>query len=111
MRVHESGRISVDINGYIVDMNVSIPIRYQQQVATIDEDKVNVIGDVTHRLVLTPDIHNYSLRVCCITVSFQSNKQSTNYSAFIARFFRARRRMSLWCVRTAFWSSAKGRQW
>ena len=38
MRVHESGRISVDINGYIVDMNVSIPIRYQQQVATIDED-------------------------------------------------------------------------
>ena len=34
-----------------------------------------------------------------------------NYSTFIARFFRARRRMSLWCVRTAFWSSAKGRQW
>ena len=108
MRVHESGRISVDINGYIVDMNVSIPIRYQQQVATIDEDKVNVIGDVTHRLVLTPDIHNYSLRVCCVIEI--PNKQPTNYSAFIARFFRARRRMSLWCVRTAFWSSAKGRQ-
>ena len=98
MRVHESGRISVDINGYIVDMNVSIPIRYQQQVATIDEDKVNV----------TPDIHNYSWLVCCVIVIL--NKQRTNYSAFTARFFRARRRMSLWCVRTAFWSSVKGRQ-
>ena len=108
MRVHESGRISVDINGYIVDMNVSIPIRYQQQVATIDEDKVNVIGDVTHRLVLTPDIHNYSWLICCMIEIL--NKQRTNYSAFIARFFRARRRMSLWCVRTAFWSSMKGRQ-
>ena len=78
MRVHESGRISVDINGYIVDMNVSIPIRYQQQVATIDELGVNLLGTVKHRLVLTPDIHNYQWSVC-----------------YIARFFRARRRISL----------------
>lgn len=60
MRVHESGRISVDINGYIVDMNVSIPIRYQQQVVTIDDSSLNILGDVAHRLVLTPDISNYS---------------------------------------------------
>lgn len=59
MCVHESGRISVNINGYIVDMNVSIPVRYQQQVATIDESSVNLLGNVKHRLVLTPDIHNY----------------------------------------------------
>lgn len=60
MRVHESGRISMDINGYIVDMNVSIPIRYQQQVVTIDQEKLNILGDVSHRLVLTPDISNFS---------------------------------------------------
>ena len=59
MCVRESGRISVNINGYIVDMNVSIPVRYQQQVATIDESSVNLLGNVKHRLVLTPDIHNY----------------------------------------------------
>ena len=50
----------MDINGYIVDMNVSIPIRYQQQVVTIDQDKLNILGDVSHRLVLTPDISNFS---------------------------------------------------
>ena len=59
MRVHESGRISLDINGYIVDMNVSIPLRYQQQVATIDEHQINILGDVTHRLVLIPNFDNY----------------------------------------------------
>lgn len=59
MRVHESGRISIDINGYIVDMSVSIPLRYQQQVATIDDTNFTVLGDVKHRLVLTPDVHNF----------------------------------------------------
>ena len=43
MRVHESGRITIDINGYIVDMNVSIPLHYQQQVVTIDENNMNIL--------------------------------------------------------------------
>lgn len=64
MRVHESGRISLDINGYVVDMNVSIPLRYQQQVATIDQQQVNILGEVTHRLVLTPNMQNYLWDVC-----------------------------------------------
>lgn len=59
MRVHESGRITMDINGYIVDMNVSIPLRYQQQVVTIDENDLSILGNVTHRLVLTPNVQNF----------------------------------------------------
>ena len=59
MSVHESGRITIDINGYIVDMNVSIPLHYQQQVVTIDENNMNILGNVTHRLILTPDIQNF----------------------------------------------------
>ena len=64
MRVHESGRISIDVNGYIVDMGVSIPLRYQQQVVTIDDTSISMLGDVKHRLVLTPDVHNFQLPVC-----------------------------------------------
>lgn len=68
MRVHESGRISLEINGYVVDMNVSIPLRYQQQVATIDSQQVNILGEVTHRLVLTPNMQNYHSGVCLKSV-------------------------------------------
>lgn len=64
MRVHESGRITMDINGYIVDMNVSIPLRYQQQVVTIDENDLSILGNVTHRLVLTPNVQNFQYDVC-----------------------------------------------
>ena len=66
MRVHESGRITLDVNGYIVDMNVSIPLHYQQQAVTIDENSICFLGDVAHRLVLTPDLSNYKLSVCPI---------------------------------------------
>lgn len=59
MRVHESGRITMDINGYIVDMNVSIPLHYQQQVATVDEQNLNILGNVTQRLILTPELQNF----------------------------------------------------
>lgn len=85
MCVHESGRISVNINGYIVDMNVSIPVRYQQQVATIDESSVNLLGNVKHRLVLTP--RHPQLSIECLLQTIES--------LFIARFFKARRRISL----------------
>ena len=68
MRVHESGRISLEINGYVVDMNVSIPLRDQQQVATIDSQQVNILGDVTVRLVLTPLMQYYHSGVCLISV-------------------------------------------
>ena len=54
LRVHASGRISVCVGGVdgVGEVCVSLPVRYEEEVATIAEGvgAVNVLGAVRHRL-------------------------------------------------------------